>query len=308
MSRRRLRGQQVDGLLVVDKPSGPTSAAVVAAVRRLTGAAKVGHAGTLDPMATGLLLVCLGEGTKTVPWLMDAPKTYEATVLLGVETDTLDADGEEVARNAVPELAPAEVAGLLARFEGDIEQVPPVYSALRRDGERLHEKARRGEDVDLAPRTVRAYDLTLVELAPPVLELRVTCGKGFYVRSLARDIGAELGCGAHLTALRRTASAGFDVAAAFALSALEEGRPTWQEALLPVEVGLTQLPAVVLSEADSLRASNGNPVACPDEPLIADGADARLCGPDGGLIAVARRTVGLDGVAVFRVIRGFGPR
>lgn len=296
----------VHGVLLVDKPSGPTSFDVVAAVRRHTHAAKVGHAGTLDPLASGLLLVCLGEGTKAVPWLMDAPKRYEAELRLGVETDTLDAQGVVVREAPLPPLDRETVEAALAGFRGTIAQAPPAHSALKQGGERLYKKARRGEPVEIAARDVVVHALELVALEPPRLVLDVTCGKGFYVRSLARDLGAALGCGAHLTALRRTATAGFDVQAARPPAALLDGT-AWRDALVPVDEALGHLPALALDAEGERRARNGVAVAWTgrEGEAAADGAAVRLVGVDGALVAVGEVGRRADGSVMVRVVRGF---
>lgn len=303
----RSRGADIDGVLLVDKPSGPTSFDVVRDLRRGTGARKVGHAGTLDPLADGLLLVCLGEATKAVPWLMDAAKEYVATVALGVETDTLDAQGEVTARRDVPPLDRAAVEAALAPFFGVIRQVPPAHSALKQDGERLYEKARRGETVEVAARDVLVHDLTLERLdlesgGSPQFVVRVRCGKGFYVRSLARDLGVALGCGAHLAALRRTATAGFTVADARRPEDLLDG-DAWRAALVPVERALGHLPVVALSAEDARRVWHGNPIpwAASEEPPV---GPTRLSAPDGSLLAVGEVRVDASD-AVLHVLRGF---
>jgi tRNA pseudouridine55 synthase len=304
----RRRGLAVHGVLPVDKPSGPTSYDLVAAVRRHTGAARVGHAGTLDPLASGLLLVCLGEGTKAVPWLMDAPKRYEAELLLGVETDTLDAQGRVTREAPLPPLDRGAVEVVLAGFGGTIAQVPPAYSALKQGGECLYEKARRGEDVAVEARAVVVHELALVAFEPPRLSLRVVCGKGFYVRSLARDVGAALGCGAHLTALRRTATAGFDVSAARTPDTLLAG-DAWQDALVPVEAALAHLPPLPLDAEGARRAGHGMPVAWPAAAGGAPDGPVRMLAPDGALVAVGEAFAGPDGDALIRVLRGFlGPQ
>jgi len=201
----------MDGVLVVDKPLGLTSMRVVEQVRRLARERKAGHAGTLDPAASGVLPVCLGRGTKLVPYLHGGEKEYVATVRLGVETDTYDLDGTVTAEADVPDLSPELLAPHLEELTGDIMQRPPAYSALREGGERLYDKARRGEVVEPEPRPVTVHALELLALEGADVELRIRCGKGTYVRSLAADLGRALGCGGALAALRRTRVGALDL-------------------------------------------------------------------------------------------------
>jgi tRNA pseudouridine55 synthase len=258
-------------VLVVDKPAGPTSFAVCKKVRwalarqwgRPMRGVKVGHGGTLDPMASGVLPICVGEATKLAPFLLDADKEYETTVRFGVETDTLDAEGTVVETAPVTGLTAAAVEAALGAFRGPISQVPPMYSALKRDGRPLHEYARAGETVERAPRQVTVHELTMLGFEPPdVLRLRIRCSKGTYVRSLAADLGRALGPGAHLTALRRLASGPFRLEGALGLPELlqriEAGGP------LPfVSLGdaLAHLPAVRVTETIAHALRRGQPLA-----------------------------------------------
>jgi len=212
--------EQIDGVLLLDKPRGLTSNAALQRARRLYRAAKAGHAGTLDPLATGLLPCLFGEATKFGGELLDADKTYEATIALGVTTTTGDEEGEVIARRPAA-VARSEVERVLARFRGAVAQTPPMYSAIKRDGRPLYSYARAGEVVDRAPRTVLIHELALVQFAPDRLSLQVHCGKGTYVRVLAEDIGHALGCGGSLSALRRTAVGPLSAADAISLDALE---------------------------------------------------------------------------------------
>jgi tRNA pseudouridine55 synthase len=210
------------GVLVVDKPAGPTSFDVVRQVRRARGTRRAGHGGTLDPMATGVLPICLGEATKLAQFLLDADKEYEATLCFGIETDTFDATGAVTDRRDATLLTAAAVEGALEPFRGPIRQVPPRYSALKLRGRPLYDYARAGEEVDPAPRTVVIHELTLVSWTDPAaVVLRLRCSKGTYVRSLAFDLGRVLGTGAHLTALRRTRSGPFRIDEAHPLAAIE---------------------------------------------------------------------------------------
>ena len=251
-------------LIIVDKPSGPTSFAVVARVRALLGKhrgrrEKVGHGGTLDPFASGVLPICIGEGTKVLPFLLDADKSYEAVVRFGVETDTLDVTGKIVAERAVAGLNGPDVEVALANFRGLIEQVPPMYSALKRDGRPLYAYARAGQTVERAARKVTIHELEMVGFdAPDRARLKVRCSKGTYIRSLAADLGQRLGVGAHLVELRRTASGPFHLDRAITLDALEallaNGRAL---PLLSVLDALAHLPAVMVDESQALVLARG---------------------------------------------------
>src|SRR5215208_3599894 len=220
----------ISGILVVDKPVGWTSFDVVAFVRRRSGVKRVGHAGTLDPAATGVLTLLMGTATRLTEYLVDAGKAYRATVELGIETDTYDRDGTVVVERDASGVTRAQIDGALKAFRGEVWQVPPVYSAIKRAGEASYKAARRGDDVTMAPRIVRIDDITVVTYEPPFLTLDVACGKGFYVRSLAHDLGAALGVGATLSALRRTRVGAFDVDGAVGLETLrgELDDGTWQ--------------------------------------------------------------------------------
>src|SRR5262245_1264973 len=210
------------GFLNIDKPAGPTSHDVVVRVRRLAKQRRVGHAGTLDPAATGVLVVALGNATRLIEYVQEqTSKRYQALVQLGVTTATDDAEGEVLHESPVPHLALAEIDAQLVAFRGEIEQAPPQYSAIHHAGRRMHELARAGIIVDLPTRTVTIDRLVVLAWEPPLLTLDVTCSKGTYIRSLARDIGAAIGCGAHLQALRRLAVGTFEVEDAATLEQLE---------------------------------------------------------------------------------------
>lgn len=279
MGRRR-KGQAVNGWLILDKPEGLTSTKAVGRTRWLFDAQKAGHAGTLDPLATGVLPVAFGEATKTVPFAVDGAKTYRFTVRFGAETDTDDTEGTVTASSGMrPSRAAIEAA--LTQFIGDIEQVPPRFSALKVDGARAYDLARDQEEFELAPRTVTIDRLTLVEQPDPdhcVLE--ADCGKGTYVRALARDLGRALGCLGHISALRRTRVGGFTVDQAVTLEAVEQAAEEGREALLallqPVETALTDLPALPVSPADAANIRLGRAVLLRgrDAPIMAGAAYA----------------------------------
>jgi tRNA pseudouridine55 synthase len=275
----------MDGVLVIDKPSGPTSFDVVRQVRALLKVKKAGHTGTLDPMATGVLPICLGEATKVAGFITEGDKAYEATVRLGVETDTQDAQGKVMAQAPVPPLTSAWLEAALAPFRGTFEQVPPMYSAVKVAGKRLYELARAGEEVERAGRQVTVYELTLRDFSSDRLRLSVRCSKGFFVRTLAYDLGRALGCGAHLEALRRTVSGPFTLAQALPLadlSALAQDRAAISRRLLPVSEALSQLPELRVSAAEAARVSHGVPLEAQALP-----GRIRVVGPDGRLLAVA---------------------
>jgi tRNA pseudouridine55 synthase len=258
---RRKKGRDISGWLVVDKPYGMTSTAVVNKVRWAFDANKAGHAGTLDPAATGVLAIALGEATKTVPFITDAMKAYRFTVRFGAATNTDDAEGEIIATS---EQRPSdqEIRDALAAFEGDIMQVPPKFSAVKIDGERAYALARAGEEVEIAARPLFVESLTLEERPDPhhaVLEM--VCGKGGYVRSIARDLGEMLGCLGHVTALRRIWSGPFELEDAVTLEEVERlaKSPDIDGLLLPLEAGLTDLPELPATAEGAARMRNGNP-------------------------------------------------
>lgn len=260
MGRSR-KGRDISGWLIVDKPAGLTSTAVVNKVRWAFQAKKAGHAGTLDPDATGVLAVALGEATKTVPYITDALKAYTFTVRLGQSTNTDDAEGEIIATS---DTRPTddEIKAALAPFVGDIMQVPPKFSAVKIDGQRAYKLARDGEDVELAARPLWVDELLLVD-RPDVdhVTLEMTCGKGGYVRAIARDLGAALGCHGHVRELRRVWSGPFDVADGLTLAKIEEmaHQPELDTYLRPLEEGLQDLPQVPATPEGAVRMRNGNP-------------------------------------------------
>jgi tRNA pseudouridine55 synthase len=296
---RRKGGTPVHGWLVLDKPFGMSSSRAVGAVRHLLGAAKAGHGGTLDPLATGILPIALGEATKTVAWAMAGRKTYRFTLRWGEARATDDAEG---AVTATSEARPgaAEIAAVLPRFTGTIQQVPPAYSALKLAGERAYDLARRGETVELAPRTAEIFALRLLGVIDEDhAEFEVETGKGVYVRSLGRDIALALGTVAHIAALRRLAVGRFTLERAISLDKLEALRHSAAvfEHLLPIETALDDIPAMALTEAEAHRLRHGQSVV----PLLA--ADqARL--DELGIGALVRATAGETLVALTEVSAG----
>jgi tRNA pseudouridine55 synthase len=263
MSQPRREKRDVSGWVILDKPLGMTSTTAVAAVRRIFKAKKAGHAGTLDPLATGVLPIALGEATKTVPFVQDGRKTYRFTVRFGIETDTDDVEGKETRR---AEVRPSREAleALLPSFTGKILQTPPQFSALKIDGARAYDLAREGETVDLAPREIEIDSFSLLAMPDADhAEFEIGCGKGTYVRSLARDIGRSLGCLGHVSRLRRTQVGEFSEADTVNLVQLEQASAD-DTALLalmkPVAAGLRSLPAVKISEPDARRLVQGQSV------------------------------------------------
>ena len=272
--------QRVDGVLLLDKPLGLTSNDALQKARRLFSAAKGGHTGTLDPAATGLLPLCFGEATKFSADLLDADKTYEAIVKLGVTTDSGDADGQVVATAPVT-VDEADVRRALPQFSGAIEQIPPMHSALKRNGRPLYELARQGIEVEREPRAVTIHALELLSFAGDSLSLRVRCSKGTYIRVLAADLGKVLGCGAHLIGLRRTAVGDLDLHGAVTLVELEAMDEAARGACLqPVDALLKSLPIVNVEGEAVERFSHGNPVDLPAglAGKIRVYADGRLLG------------------------------
>ena len=288
MGRKR-KGRDISGWLVVDKPAGMTSTAVVNKVRWALGAAKAGHAGTLDPEATGVLAVAIGEATKTVPYITDALKAYEFSVRLGQATNTDDAEGEVIAESdARP--SDDEIKEALNAFIGDIMQVPPKFSAVKIDGQRAYKLARDGEDVEIAARPLFVESLVMLDRPDEdhVL-LEMVCGKGGYVRSIARDLGAALGCHGHVEWLRRVWSGPFEATDGISIEEVDRlaKQPELDEHLLALEVGLDDLPEVTTTVEGATKLRNGNPgIAFPkDDVEYGDECWASL---EGHAVAIGR--------------------
>lgn len=273
MARRR-RGRPLDGILVLDKPSGMSSNQALQAVKRLYFAAKAGHTGSLDPLATGVLPLCFGEATKFSQFLLEADKAYESTFVLGVMTDTGDADGEVMERVNAAGIASEDVARALEAFRGEIEQVPSMYSAIKHQGQPLYKLARQGQEVERSARPVVIKRLELRGFRGgenPEADIYLECSKGTYVRSLAEDLGRALGCGAHVGQLRRTRAGPFDLGDSVTLSTLEALKANEQlaemDALLqPADAALNGLPLVQLSESGGFYMRQGQPVLVPNAP------------------------------------------
>ena len=269
MSRRR-KGRDVNGILVIDKPQGVTSNGILQQVKRLYGAAKAGHTGALDPLATGVLPLCFGEATKFSQMMLDSDKAYITTAKLGIRTETGDSEGAVVEEKPVPALTEAQVEAVLENFRGDIQQVPSMYSALKHQGKPLYEYAREGIVIDRPARPVTIYELKLLAVREQELDLAVTCTKGTYIRSLVEDIGEALGCGAHVSALRRTLASGYTLANARDvkdLEAMRERGESLDALLLPPESALTMFPEHRLAGPALVSILNGQPVRIPGQSL-----------------------------------------
>lgn len=287
---RRKKGKPVHGWLVLDKPAGMTSTQAVGAVRRAFGAQKAGHAGTLDPLATGILPIALGEATKTVPYAVDGQKEYRFTVRWGVETDTDDAEGRPAA-TADDRPEPAAIEMLLPSFTGKILQAPPVFSAVKIDGERAYDLARAGETVQLESRPVQIDSLVLVDCPDrDTAVFAAQCGKGTYVRALARDMGRALGCRGHVIALRRTRVGPFEEAHAVPMAdltaAAEAGEGALEALLRPVETALADLAVLRVSREETVRLLRGQSVLVRGQDLLAPGPAYATC--KGHLVALGQ--------------------
>ncbi|HME92253.1 MAG TPA: tRNA pseudouridine(55) synthase TruB [Myxococcaceae bacterium] len=279
----------MNGVLVIDKPSGPTSFGVVQRVRSLLKVNKAGHTGTLDPNATGVLPICVGAATKLAGLLAEGKKAYLATIRFGIETDTQDAAGQKIAEAPVPELSNALLESALSSFRGSIMQVPPMHSAVKVGGKRLYQLARAGEHVSLQPRPVTVDQLALLDFSSNEATVSITCSKGFFVRSLAHDLGRALGCGGHLKTLRRTASGPFTLQQAITLDRMVElcrqhkpGAEQLGQHLIPTADAVRDLPAIRVSAQDAIRVSHGVPIEWP-----AGAGRVRVLGPDDSLLAIA---------------------
>jgi len=304
MSRRRHRpdARDLHGILLLDKPLGMSSNKALQMAIAILRAAKGGHTGALDPLATGLLPLCFGEGTKLAGNLLGSRKAYLAECRLGITTTTADLEGEVLAQHPVPTLDEAAMEAALAPLRGRIVQVPPVYSAIKRGGEPLYLKARRGEVVEAPPREVDIYRLELVSRTETTLSLYVECGAGTYVRSLAVDLGEKLGCGAHLSALRRLWVEPFREPAMVTLDQLREatdqGHAAVDRLVLPLSAGVADLPALQLDDAGAQAVSQGRQIDWPEgQPRAYSAAFA----PDGRLLAL----VDCDERGRIRILRGF---
>ena len=284
---RRKRGLPVHGILILDKPQGLSSNGALQRCKRTLDAQKAGHTGALDPMATGVLPICFGDATKFSQYLLDADKAYEATLCLGSVTDTGDAEGEIIDRRDASTVTRALFEAALEPFRGEIEQIPPMYSALKRDGQPLYKLARQGIEVERQSRTIQIFKLECLEFTSgesAQARIAVRCSKGTYIRTLAEDIGALLGCGAHLTALRRTAAGPFGIEQALTMAQVESGGQALSESLLPIDAGLDGFELCQVDEKESEKLLQGQSIKV-------------LNGPKNGIVRVARASGGFIGLA-----------
>jgi tRNA pseudouridine55 synthase len=278
------RGIDIHGILLLDKAPGRSSNHALQDIKRLFTARKAGHTGNLDPFATGMLPLCFGEATKTAGFMLAADKTSRATAVLGVQTSTGDIEGETVREMPVGELARADIEAAMRGFSGEIEQVPPMYSALKHKGEPLYKLAREGKEVERAPRPVTIHELNLEDWNSPKLTFEVRCSKGTYVRTLAEDLGEALGTCAHLEALRRLSVSPFDPSGMVTADAVAEAveADRHMELLLPIDAGLGHWPKIEITEGQAARFSNGNPV-------LVDGVEdgmLRVYAQDGPILGI----------------------
>ncbi len=291
---RKLRGVPINGILLIDKPAGITSNKALQIVKRLLNARKAGHTGSLDPIATGVLPICFGHATRISGLLLESTKHYEVGIRLGVTTDSGDKAGKELERKAV-EYNEVTLAQVLSRFKGEIQQIPPMFSALKQDGQRLYKLARKGLEVQRQPRTVTVHDLSVLSIDDDYLELRVHCSKGFYIRSLAVDIGDALGCGAHVECLRRVVVNDFRLDQCVSLERLEalDSSERRQELLIPMDQALQGLPKIELSPDCVAAFCQGQPV-CPLEHLrnCPDQGQIRLYSQNGQFIGLGQMADG----------------
>lgn len=284
--RRRNKGRDISGIILLDKPTGMTSNAALQRVKRLFNANKAGHTGNLDPMASGLLPVCLGEATKVSGFLLDSNKHYVGTCKLGERTDSGDADGVVVQTRQVEEYNEAHILEVFSQFKGEISQIPPMHSAIKVDGQPLYKLAHQGIEIERKPRRVNIFNLDLVRQAEDELDIDVRCSKGTYIRTLVQDIGEELGCGAHLNALRRAGAGPFSIENSITLTELEqlseEGFAAMDAHLLRMESALADWPQLTLTQDSTHYLRQGQAVQVPKAPsrgwvcLFAD--DARFLG------------------------------
>lgn len=283
----------ISGLLNIDKPKGITSHDVVARVRKLSRQRKVGHSGTLDPMATGVLLVCLGQATRLIEYIQSGRKQYRATIRFGITTDTLDADGQVITKNDPSHLTETQLRQLLPIFQGEINQTPPIFSAIKKNGQPLYKLARAGQTVETEPRQVTIDSITWVTWHPPDLTLDIVCSPGTYIRSLARDLGDAAGPGAHLIALTRTANSGWSLDQAIGLDDLERqagaGAPIWEMYLQPLDDAIPHLPRISLNAEATTNIQHGRPIELGEQDVVQTMSLLRAYAPNGRLLAILTR-------------------
>lgn len=284
----RRPASDLDGVLLIDKPAGWTSHDIVAKARGITGQRRIGHTGTLDPMATGLIIACLGKATRLVEYMTLHDKRYEGEISLGITTDTDDAEGTVLSTRPVPAITPDLLQAIERNFSGALQQKPPAYSAVKVDGQRAYAAARRGNVLDLVAREVVVHRLAIERVAADLLRIDVHCGSGTYIRSLARDIGEAMGCGAHLSKLRRTHAGGFDVADAITLDDLARLAAAGElaEVILPSDDGIIEFDAAIVSKANAGSIAVG--VTATAAAAVRAANVARIYEPSGRFIGVGR--------------------
>lgn len=272
------------GFLNINKPLGITSHDVVAKIRRGLKIKKVGHAGTLDPLATGVLVICIGDATRLSDYVMHSQKTYIAQVKFGESTTTYDAEGEITAKKEASHITQTDIEAILPQFTGEIQQIPPMYSAIKKDGKKLYDLARAGETIVLDPRPVTIHQLKIIQFDPPIAQIEIQCGSGTYIRSLAHDMGQVLGVGAHLAGLIRVISGAFDLSKSYDLDVLLN-HANWESCLVDEAVALAHFPRLDLDQTDTIHIQHGrNPVNVPS-PTHEFG---RAYSPNGQFIALLR--------------------
>ena len=286
----------MDGILNINKPKGKTSFSIVARIRRLSGEKQVGHAGTLDPAATGVLPVCLGRGTRVIEYLVNTTKTYYARIEFGTATDTYDGSGQSTHEGDISEIKKRRIEAALDAFRGRIEQTPPMYSAVKHQGQPLYKLARAGITIERKKRTAVIHRLELVSWRKPVATVEVECSKGTYIRSLANDLGEHLGCGAFLLSLVRTRCGIFDIEDAITISQFEEAcqNGNWQELLHPIDIVLQDLPTLIIDEDAEKAFKTGKPIT-PGEKDTGNSKDSsyryrRAYSRDGRFLGILRRS------------------
>jgi tRNA pseudouridine55 synthase len=280
-----------DGILVLDKPAGISSMEVVRRIKRASGTRRVGHGGTLDPMATGVIPICLGRATRLMEYMLDSSKEYLGEVHLGISTDSYDAEGEITGRSDPSGVEREAIEDVLDSFLGQIEQVPPMFSALKRKGKRLYELARQGIEVEREPRSMTVHSIRLEDWNPPAATVHIECSRGFYMRSLAHDIGVQLGCGAHLKSLIRLRTGRFRIADAVSIEtaqkSFEEG--SWPELLVGLDSVLGDLRAIIVGEREQTGIRNGRPVPLSeDDSAPPSDEQFRAYSLDGEFLAIMR--------------------
>jgi len=290
VGRRRDKGRPVDGILLLDKAIGLSSNKALQEVKQLFNANKAGHTGSLDPLASGLLPICLGEATKLSSFLLDSDKRYEGTCKLGTVTSTADAEGDVIETRPVPKQEKAQIEAVFARYTGDIEQTPPMHSAIKQNGQPLYKLARQGIEVERQPRQIHIYELSLQEQHAEELDIFVKCSKGTYIRTLAEDIGRDLGCGAHLGSLRRTGVGPFAIEKSYTIEQLSEilkqgGHAALDALLLPLEAALGDFPEIRLSDNGAFYVQQGQPVQVAQAPTE---GWVRLYSPDERFLGVGQ--------------------